>query len=49
MVRLIIVDEKQNKVEPENLTDIGRGQIIFECESLKATLEELHNQETEDE
>jgi hypothetical protein len=42
MVRLKIVNENENNVEPEELTDIGIGQIIFECDSLKATLEELH-------
>lgn len=49
MVTLKIVDQHGNTVEPEHLTDIGLGQIIFECESLKATLEELHFKMNEDE
>jgi hypothetical protein len=49
MVRLKIIDLKGNTVEPEELTDVGVGQIIFECDSLKATLEELHAKMNEDE
>lgn len=49
MVRLKIIDNKGNTVEPEELTDTGLGQIIFECDSLKATLEELYFQMQESE
>jgi hypothetical protein len=47
MVRLAIIDEKGNTVEPDELTDTGLGQIVFECDLLKAQCEELHNAEPE--
>jgi len=49
MVRLKIIDLEDKFVEPEELTDIGIGQIIYECDQLRETLEELHVKMKEDE
>ena len=56
MVRLIIAERAKLKgdyfkqVEPNELTDIGIGQMVYECDQLKEKLEELHAKmnETED-
>jgi len=43
MIRLAIIDEKGETVEPEELTDTALGQIMFECDRIKEQCEELHN------
>lgn len=48
MVRLAIVEFKKNQynvVDPEELTDLGIGEVIYQCDRLKEKLEELHFQE----
>lgn len=49
MVRLVIIDKRGRTVEPDELTDTGLEQIMFECERLKDECEELHFAMDEDE
>ena len=55
MVRLIIAERAKIKgdyfkeVEPEELTDNGLGQMIYEAKQLVETLEELHFKMNEEE
>jgi len=36
-IRLKVVDNHENAVELEELTDIGLQQVIYECEQIKET------------
>ena len=54
MVRLIIAERAKIKgdyfkeVEPDELTDIGIGQMIYEAKQLVETLEEIHFKRNEE-